>query len=94
MHLDIPVPVRWMPKEFVRLIMEMCCLDGNLYFLFQDGNQTTVVKILYGVWFVLRWVCVENSSKRALKSSTRTPGSEEKKTLRRSVEKEKGLAKS
>jgi hypothetical protein len=29
---------------------------------------------------VLRWVCVEDSSKRALKSSTRTPGSEDKKT--------------
>jgi hypothetical protein len=29
---------------------------------------------------LLRWVCVENSSKRALKSSTRTPGSEDKKT--------------
>jgi hypothetical protein len=32
------------------------------------------------VMAVLRWVCAENSSKRALKSSTRTPGSEDKKT--------------
>jgi hypothetical protein len=30
--------------------------------------------------FVLHWFCVENSSKRALKSGTRTPGSEDKKT--------------
>jgi hypothetical protein len=35
------------------------------------------------VWVLevmLCWVCVENSLKRALKSSTRTPGSEDKKT--------------
>jgi hypothetical protein len=63
--------------QFMNDLFQQPDLANQLQFL---GSHLQVINS-----YVLRWVCVENSLKRALKSSTRTPGSEDKKTLRRSA---------